>query len=204
MPLMMGTERVGGVAALKTDLVRPLLAEVHEEIRVEREAAVDVRVGLGDPALNGVGSELLVPARVQRVADEVHPPPVAADLDHLRRAVEGLPGLGVRRLANYAAEVERAGVLRLEVSETSYWRISPVPQHETYRKRSSRERFMSVTSGGTAPKSLSIGDRRPGSASSSGMSMTFLMSHLLLLAWRCHSQTEAERSLVLTTTQAKP
>ena len=31
---------------------------------------------------------------------------------------------------------------------------SPVPQHETYRKRSSRERLMSVTSGGTALKPL--------------------------------------------------
>ena len=35
-------------------------------------------------------------------------------------------------------------------SETSYCRNSPVPKQETYRKRSSSERLMSVISGGTA------------------------------------------------------
>src|SRR2546426_8694441 len=33
-------------------------------------------------------------------------------------------------------------------SDTSYCKSSPVPQHETYKHRSSRERLMSVTRGG--------------------------------------------------------
>src|SRR3712207_7620052 len=89
----------------------------------------------------------------------------------------------------------------LNGSETSYWRISPVPQHETYRKRSSRERLRSVTNGGTVPKPLSRGGRRSGSAGSAGMSMTFLMSHLPF-SWY-QSQIEAERSFKETTTPAK-
>ena len=61
----------------------------------------------------------------------------------------------------------------LNGSDTSNCFSSPVPQHETYRNRSSRERLMSVTSGGTAPNPLSRGGSCAGSAGSAGISMTF-------------------------------
>jgi hypothetical protein len=34
-------------------------------------------------------------------------------------------------------------------SETSYWMNSPVPQHETYRKRSSSDRLMNLVDAAT-------------------------------------------------------
>src|SRR5260370_9596158 len=57
-------------------------------------------------------------------------------------------------------------------SETSYCRSSPVPQQETYKNRSSKERFMSVTKGGTALKPWSSGGHCSGSAASAGISIT--------------------------------
>src|SRR5580700_535760 len=42
-------------------------------------------------------------------------------------------------------------------SETSYCKNSPVPKQETYKKRSSRDRLMSVISGGTALKPCNSG-----------------------------------------------
>src|SRR6266700_4041486 len=90
----------------------------------------------------------------------------------------------------------------LNGSDTSYCRNSPVPQHETYRNLSSSERLMSVTSGGTALKSLSMGGSFAGSAGSAGISITFFTAQALLS--RCQSQIEAERSLSDTTTPTKP
>src|SRR5712692_10041746 len=90
----------------------------------------------------------------------------------------------------------------LNGSETSYCRNSPVPQQETYRKRSSRERLMSVTNGGTALKPCRNGGRVAGSAGSAGISITFLIPHLPLS--RYQSQIDAERSFSETTTPANP
>src|SRR5512139_2264610 len=56
-------------------------------------------------------------------------------------------------------------------SLTSYWCNSPVPQQETYRKRSSSERSISVTSGGTALNPLSRGGRSSSLAGWAGMVM---------------------------------
>src|SRR3712207_8449128 len=53
-------------------------------------------------------------------------------------------------------------------SETSYCLSSPVPQQDTYSIRSSTDRSMSVTSGGTAENGLSAGGRSSGSAGSAG------------------------------------
>src|SRR5215469_17548656 len=64
--------------------------------------------------------------------------------------------------------------LGLNGSETSYCCRSPVPQHATYRKRSSIDRSMSVTSGGTALKPLSTGGRSSALAGSAGIEITFL------------------------------
>src|SRR5256885_17235025 len=62
--------------------------------------------------------------------------------------------------------------LGLNGSLTSYCRNSPVPQQETYRKRSSRLRLMSVTSGGTALNGFSAGGSWSGSAGSGGTPIT--------------------------------
>src|SRR5215472_10335049 len=91
-------------------------------------------------------------------------------------------------------------------SETSYWMNSPVPQQETYRKRSSSERLMSVTNGGTALKPCSRGGRFAGSAGSAGISITLHTAHLLFLppSLRYHIQMEDERSFRETTTPTNP
>src|SRR4029453_4115401 len=90
----------------------------------------------------------------------------------------------------------------LNGSDTSYCRNSPVPQQETYRNLSSSDKSMSVTSGGTALKSLSSAGNFSGSAASARISITFFKSQAPLL--RCQSQTEADKSLSETTTPTKP
>src|SRR5215813_8807283 len=92
--------------------------------------------------------------------------------------------------------------LGLNGSETSYWRISPVPQQETYRVLSSSERLISVTSGGTALNPWSNGGNCSGSAGSAGISMTFFIAQSPLSL--CHSQIELDRSLSDTTTPTNP
>src|SRR5256714_7732801 len=57
-------------------------------------------------------------------------------------------------------------------SLTSYCFSSPVPQHETYSQRSSTDRSMSLTSGGTAPKGCSAGGSCEVSAGSAGVGGT--------------------------------
>src|SRR5438874_4467599 len=69
-------------------------------------------------------------------------------------------------------------------SETSYWRNSPVPQQETYRNRSLRDRLMSVINGGTALNPCRNGGSVAGSAASAGISITFLISHLPSLRYQ--------------------
>src|SRR5207248_6259245 len=61
--------------------------------------------------------------------------------------------------------------------ETSYCSSSPVPQHETYRYRSSSDRLMSVTNGGTALKPFNSGGSWSGSAASAGISITLRTCH---------------------------
>src|SRR5919109_4889520 len=90
--------------------------------------------------------------------------------------------------------------------ETSYCSSSPVPQQETYKNRSSRERFMSVTKGGTALKPLSSGGNCSGSAGSAGISITLRIFHELLpfVPSRYQSQIEEERSFNEVTTPTNP
>src|SRR5215212_9271445 len=92
--------------------------------------------------------------------------------------------------------------LGLNGSDTSYCNSSPVPQHDTYSCWSSSDRLMSVISGGTAPKPLSIGGSSSGSAGSAGTVITLRAAHLPLS--RYHIHTEAERSFRLVTTPTKP
>src|SRR2546428_11501384 len=96
--------------------------------------------------------------------------------------------------------------LGLKGSETSYWRNCPVPQHETYRKRSSSERLMSDTTGGTALKPFSSGGRSSGSAGSAGISIPLRTAHFPVFPpfSRYHIQIEDERSFRETTTPTNP
>src|SRR4051812_46919732 len=89
----------------------------------------------------------------------------------------------------------------LRGSETSYCRSSPVPQHATYRKRSSSDRSMSVTSGGTAPKPLSSGGRSSAGVGSAGIVMVFSMWNLP--SSRHQVQIEPSRLVVSTTTPTR-
>src|SRR5262245_2165002 len=97
----------------------------------------------------------------------------------------------------------------LNGSVTSYWMNSPRPQHETYRKRSSTDRLMSVTSGATALKPCRSGGSLSGSAGWAGISITFLIAHDPdpfddLPFSRCHNQIDEDRSFNDRTTLAKP
>src|SRR5215467_16390540 len=92
--------------------------------------------------------------------------------------------------------------LGLNGSDTSYCCKSPVPQQTTYRKRSSIDKSMSVTSGGHALKPLSTGGSRSGSAGSAGIVMIFLTAHLP--PSRYQVQIDDDRSFRLMTQFTKP
>ena len=89
-----------------------------------------------------------------------------------------------------------------KMSLTSYCLSSPVPQQDTYSQRSSTDRSMSDTSGGTAPNGWSDGGRSSGSAGSAGMVITLRTAHRP--PSRCHSHTEPDRSSALITTPTNP
>src|SRR4051812_16144721 len=95
-----------GVASLQPDLMGALAGELDEEVGVDREVAVAVE--LDHPAVDALGVELLVPARVERVR-QVDALAVAAHLDHLRAAVELVRGR-VSGAPDDPAEVDRAGL----------------------------------------------------------------------------------------------
>src|SRR5687767_6317313 len=94
----------------------------------------------------------------------------------------------------------------LNGSDTSNCFSSPVPKDDTYRKRSSSDRLMSVTSGGAAPNPLKIGGKSSAAAGSAGTSITLRMRHVpfRLVPSRYHTQTDDDRSFRLVTTPAKP
>src|SRR5690606_6996035 len=92
----------------------------------------------------------------------------------------------------------------LNGSETSYCRSSPVPQQLTYRNRSSSDRLMSVTSGGTAPNGAITGGSTDASAGSAGISITFFVFHSPVCWSRYHRKIELDRSFRLMTTPTKP
>src|SRR5947209_15245893 len=81
--------RIGrAVAALQADLMRPMaLRPIDEELRIERNPAIRARVELHHPAVDSLGIELRIDGAVKRIG-EVDALPVAADLHHLRPAIE--------------------------------------------------------------------------------------------------------------------
>src|SRR5262245_50673780 len=90
----------------------------------------------------------------------------------------------------------------LKGSDTSYCWKSPVPQHDTYRYRSSTDRSMSVTRGGQALKPLIAGGSWSSVAGSAGISITFLMAHCP--PFRYQTQIDDDRSFRLTTQFTNP
>src|ERR1043165_8155578 len=87
------------------------LGELDEEVRVDPEGPSRLGVELDHPALDPVGIELRIPARVQRVG-QVDALAVAADLDHLRAAVDRARGR-VRASPDDAADANAAGLDRV-------------------------------------------------------------------------------------------
>src|SRR2546429_9128874 len=83
-------------------------------------------------------------------------------------------------------------------SLTSYCFNSPVPQHETYSHRSSTERSISVTSGGTAAKGWSAGGSSEASAGSAGVVVTFFTPQAPLFPG--HNPTDPDRVAAPVTT----
>ena len=87
--------------------------ELDEKLFIELHPALWVRVNLYHPTLHTIGKELFIPRGIERVG-EIDAFAVAADLDHLRTAVERLPGFArVGGAAHDAAEMERAGFFRV-------------------------------------------------------------------------------------------
>src|SRR5258705_14006854 len=103
--------RIGaGVTALQVNLVRTHAVALDESGLIELDAAVRAHVDLGQPALDAVGIELIVPRAIQRVG-HVEALAVTADLDHLRCTVERFVRTRWMRLAaNDASELHRAGL----------------------------------------------------------------------------------------------
>src|SRR5580698_8898758 len=96
------------------DLMAAQVAEFEKEFRVERHAAGGLGVELYHPAANSVGIELHVPGGVQGVG-EIDATSVAAELDHLRTAVQCVPGIfRMRGAAHDSAQIHGAGFLGMK------------------------------------------------------------------------------------------
>src|SRR5690242_12631655 len=101
----------------------------HEEARIELDTAIDAGVELDHPAVEALWIELRIDGAVERIS-EIDAPPVAADLDHLRSAVQSaVAGCDARATIPPIRTLPVS--FGLNGSLTSYWRRSPVPQHAT-------------------------------------------------------------------------
>src|SRR5690242_2456562 len=92
--------------------MRAFTLERDEKTGIKRHSARRIDVDLGDPSANAFGIELVVERRVERVG-HVDAAAVAADLEHLRRAVD-LAGPGMRRARGHSADSDRAGLARVK------------------------------------------------------------------------------------------
>src|ERR1700694_4301973 len=95
------------------DLVGPLALERQKKARISLDAAALIRVELGDPASDPFRIELGIPGLVERVADE-HALAIAADLEHLRSAVERPAGSRMARVGYDSPEAHLADQLGRE------------------------------------------------------------------------------------------
>src|SRR5580765_1128165 len=82
--------------------------ELDEELFIELHPALRVRLKLNHPTLQTVGINLLIPRSVERIG-EIDALAIAADLHHLRAAVQRLLGLArVSRPSHNATQMHRA------------------------------------------------------------------------------------------------
>src|SRR5580765_7426941 len=96
------------------DLMWTHPVELQETGAIEFDAAIRPHVDLGQPSLDAIGIELLIPRAIERVG-HVEAFAVATDLDHLRCAVERFVGTRWMRLAaDDASELHRTGLDRVE------------------------------------------------------------------------------------------
>src|SRR5688572_30969150 len=87
---------------------------LHEESLVERDAAPRPGIQLHHPALKAVGIKLLIDDAIKRVR-EIDATAIAADLHHLRSAIEcAVLGARMAGAGDDAADPNLAGELRLE------------------------------------------------------------------------------------------
>src|SRR6185312_4727086 len=83
----------------------------HEDLRIELQTAARIGIALDHPSLDALGIELSIPRAIQTVG-EVHTPPIAAHLNHLRSAIYRARSR-VRRAIDDAAEPDGAGEARI-------------------------------------------------------------------------------------------
>src|SRR5215813_6690437 len=86
---------------------------VDEEIAVELDAALGLGINLDHPTVEALGIKLRVDRAVERIG-EVNAAAVAANLDHLRSAIERRRAFGMRGARHDAADPQLAGQPRIE------------------------------------------------------------------------------------------
>src|SRR5271154_3681915 len=96
------------------DLMAAQIPEFEKEFRVDGHAARGPSIELHHPAANSVRIELRVPRRIQRVR-EIDATSIAAELHHLRAAVQTTTGIFRMRGATHdAAQMHGAGFLGMK------------------------------------------------------------------------------------------
>src|SRR5215469_5076512 len=89
--------------------MRPMAGRpVDKEIAVELDAAVGLGIDLDHPTVKALGVELRVDRAVERIG-EVNAAAVAANLDHLRSAIEWRGAFGMRGARHDSADPHLAG-----------------------------------------------------------------------------------------------
>src|SRR5215831_12535742 len=95
--------------------MRPMAAgrPVDKKIAVELDAAVGLDLDLDHPTVEALGVKLRVDRAVERVS-EVNTAAIAANLDHLRSAIERRGPFGMRGARHDAADPQLASQPRIE------------------------------------------------------------------------------------------
>src|SRR5688572_19946123 len=165
-------------------------------------AAVGVGIQFGQPGPDPLGVEEVVPDPIEGVGD-IDPAAVAADLDHLGAAAQGLVGGGrVGGAAGDAAEADRARLPRAgRVADVVLFELASAPAGDIQPAVIHRQVEVG-DQGGTAPKGLRAGGSSSGSAGSAGMVMTLVAAQRS--PSRCHRKMDPDRSSTEMTTPTRP
>src|SRR5205807_1776013 len=94
----------GCITAFQPDLMAAEITEVYKEVWIKFHHAVGVDVELDHPAIHSVRIKLLVPGSIKGIG-EIDTASIAADLNHLRAAVQRL--LRLRRMSSAAHDAAR-------------------------------------------------------------------------------------------------